>query len=80
MLCENARTEDLGYWDETTSFILAESSLTTNDFAEKVCKGLSAEDDMVFVFDPADMSACYFGNVASVDVLKSFFPKAEKVG
>lgn len=34
---------------------------------------------MVFVFDPEDMSACYFGAVEHEDVLKSFFPKATKI-
>jgi len=34
---------------------------------------------MAFIFDPEDMSACYFGAVDSEDVLLSFFPKAKKL-
>lgn len=79
ILEDNARTEGQGWWNETTAFLLAESNLDTNAFAAKVCKGLSAADDIVFVFDPTDQSACYFGPVESVDVLRSFFPKLKKV-
>jgi hypothetical protein len=79
MLIENVRTEGMGYWDEPTSFFLAESNLHTEPFAAKACKGLSSTEDLVFVFDPTDMSACYFGAVKHVDVLKSFFPKLKKV-
>ncbi len=64
-----------GYWEETTSFFLVQSSLGTPEFSAKACKGLSANDDLVVVFDPSDMSACYFGPVAHPDVLKHFFPK-----
>jgi hypothetical protein len=79
MLIDNVRTVGMGYWDEPTSFFLAESSLHTEPFAAKACKGLSASEDLVFVFDPTDMSACYFGAVKHVDVLKSFFPNLKKV-
>lgn len=79
MLMTNARTKDLGFWDETTSFILVESSLSTYEFGAKVCKGLSAQHDMVFIFDPDDSSACYFGAVAHAGVLKSFFPDLKKL-
>lgn len=79
LLVDNARTQGMGYWDETTSFILAESTLSTPDFAAKVCRGLSASDDMVVVFDPSDQSANYFGALRHVDVLHSFFPKLKKL-
>ena len=79
MLIDDVRTDGLGYWDEPTSFILVESSLNTDQFAAKACKGLSASEDLVFVFDPSDMSACYFGAVKHADVLRSFFPKLKKV-
>ena len=78
-LIDNVHTPGKGYWEEPTSFFLAESNLNTNDFAAKACKGLSAADDLVFVFDSADMSASYFGQVKEVDVLRSFFPKLKKV-
>lgn len=68
-----------GYWEETTSFLLAESGLSTEAFAAKACRGLSAADDLVVVFDPADMSACYFGPLKHVDVLRGFFPKLKKL-
>lgn len=78
-LVENARAEQLGFWDETTSFIIAESELSTPDFTKRICKGLSANHDMVVVFDPVDMSANYFGALAEVDVLQSFLPKLKKL-
>jgi hypothetical protein len=71
--------EGLGYWEDTTSFFLVESTLSTPAIAKKGAAALSAADDMLFVFDPADMSACYFGDVAHPEVLKSFFPKLQKV-
>jgi hypothetical protein len=77
MLIDNCR-EDKGYWDEPTSFILVESNLNTDAFAAKACRGLSSED-LVFIFDPSDMSASYFGAVDEVNVLRSFFPKLRKV-
>lgn len=76
---ENARTKGMGYWEETTSFILAESNLNTPDFTKKVASGLSEKHDTLVVFDPTDMSASYFGKVEAVDVLRSFFPKLKKV-
>jgi hypothetical protein len=74
-LIDNASAEGIGYWDETSSFIVAGSRFSTTDFAERVSRGLSIADDMVVVFDPADMSASYFGTLQHVDVLRSFFPK-----
>ncbi|XSG81216.1 MAG: hypothetical protein ACPW61_08995 [Methyloligella sp. ZOD6] len=78
-LIKAVRQEDMGYWEETTSFILVESELSTNEFAEMASKLLSKEHDMLFVFDPEDMSACYFGAVEHAEVLKSFFPRLKKV-
>jgi len=78
-LIDNAREENLGYWEETTSFILAESALSTPQFAARVCAGLSEADDMVVVFDPSDMSASYFGVLQHADVLRSFFPGLKKL-
>lgn len=78
-IVDNARTENMGYWDETTSFFLVESTLQTPDFARKVCSGLSERHDMVVVFDPEDMSANYFGAVEHVEVLHSFMPKLKKL-
>ena len=78
-LVENVRENGRGYWEDTTSFFLVESSLNTPTFAARASKGLSATDDMVVVFDPADMSACYFGAVRHADVLKSFFPRLQKL-
>lgn len=76
-LVENANSGS-GYWEETTSFILVHSALSTEALTAKICKGLSAADDMVLVFDPQDMSACYFGALRHTDVLRSFFPKLKK--
>ncbi|MCJ2096992.1 hypothetical protein MKK67_31430 [Methylobacterium sp. J-072] len=78
-LVENVRSKGGGYWDETTSFFLVESNLNTPSFAAQAADGLSEQYDMLFVFDPKDMSACYFGAVTHVDVLRSFFPKIQKV-
>ena len=79
LLIDNVHTPGAGYWDEPTSFFLAASNLDTEAFAAKACKGLSASEDLIFVMDPADKSACYFGPVKHVDVLRSFFPKLKKV-
>lgn len=79
-LIENIRTEDLGYWDGTTSFFFVESTMSTYDFGHHAVQGLSSRDDMVVIFDPSDMSACYFGQVESEEVLLSFLPDARKLG
>ncbi|HMJ43687.1 MAG TPA: hypothetical protein VK522_15555 [Pseudolabrys sp.] len=78
-LVDNVHTDGLGYWEETTSFFVVESSLSTDRIAADASKGLSAADDMVFVFDPADMSAYYFGPLKHTDILRSFFPELKKV-
>jgi len=79
LLIDNVRTEGQGYWDEPTSFMLVESNLDTDAFAAKACVGLSAREDLVFVFDPSDMSSTYFGAVHHAEVLQSFFPRLRKV-
>jgi hypothetical protein len=79
-LVENAREKGMGYWDETTSFLFVESSLSTSAFGKRVVTGLSAKYDMAVIFDPQDMSACYFGAVQHTDVLLSFLPNAKKLG
>ena len=68
-----------GYWEETTSFILAESDLDTPSFTARASKALSRADDLLVVFDLADMSACYFGALLHADVLASFFPRLQKL-
>lgn len=75
-LVENVRSENCGYWAETTSFLIVESSLNTPDFSKHATQGLSPEHDMVVVIDPKDMSANYFGPLKHPEVLKSFLPKA----
>src|SRR5436190_14110180 len=77
-LVENVRTKDAGYWEETTSFFLVESRLSTDAFSKSATRGLSATDDLVVVFDPGDMSAAYFGPVKHTDVLGSFFRVLKK--
>lgn len=79
LLIDNIHADGCGYWDETTSFFLITSGLDTNAFSAKACRGLSTTEDMIFIFDPTDMSSCYFGAVKHPDVLKSFFPKLRKV-
>jgi hypothetical protein len=78
-LYENVRIKGRGFWEETTSFMLVESDLDTESFAKKACTGLSAKDDMLFIFDPDDKSAAYFGAVEYPDILKSFFPLLKNV-
>lgn len=68
-----------GFWDETTSFILVNSPLNTNDFAAKASEGLSAKHDLLVAFDPEDMSMAYFGTVEDPEVLSSFFRYAKKL-
>jgi hypothetical protein len=77
---EAVRFEKAGYWEETTSFLFVESALHTDAFTKRVVQGLSAGHDMVVVFDPTDMSACYFGAVEHVDILRTFLPKLKKLG
>lgn len=77
-IIENAN-EGEGLWTDPTSFLLISSNLSTPKFAANVVKGLSRQHDMAFVFDPSDMSACYFGAVEHEDVLLSFFPNAKKL-
>ena len=76
MLVDNVYTPNAGYWEETTSFLLVNSSLHTQAFAAKAVEGLSPRDDIVVVFDPSDMSASYFGPIEHAEVLRSFFPLA----
>lgn len=68
-----------GYWDETTSFFLVSSDLSTPDFVKKASSGLSASKDMLVAFDPGDMSMAYFGAVKHTDVVASFFRSSQKV-
>ena len=77
-IIENA-DEGKGLWSDPTSFLLIASDLSTERFAKNVVKGLSRMHDMAFIFDPIDMSACYFGAVEAEDVLLSFFPNAKKL-
>ena len=78
-MIDNVHTDGCGYWDETTSFFLISSDLDTDRFAAKASKGLSPAEDLLFVFDPEDKSASYFGSAKHADVLRSFFPKLKKV-
>lgn len=78
-LVEAAHRDNDGYWEETTSFILAGSALDTDTFAKRVVRPLSSAHDMAVIFDPADMSACGFGKIENFDVLRSFFPKLKKL-
>lgn len=68
-----------GYWSELTSFILVQSELDTESFARKAASVLSRSHDMLFVLDPSDESACYFGAIEEQEVLISFFPRAKKL-
>lgn len=78
-LLSNLREEGFGFWDETTSFALVESRLGTYELGKRASRGLSQRHDLLFLFDPEDMSACYFGAVEHEDVLLSFFPNAKKL-
>jgi hypothetical protein len=78
-IVDAVRTEDMGYWEETTSFFLVESNLQTEPFAKKASTGLDATNDMLVAFDPEDMSMAYFGAVKHPDVLASFFRTAKKL-
>jgi hypothetical protein len=78
-LIDNVTAQKRGFWAEPTSLLLVESDLNTTSFGKAAVQGLSSRDDLVFVFDPSDMSAGYFGPVQHLDVLRSFFPKAKKI-
>lgn len=68
------RKEDIGFWSETTSFLLVESNLDTRAFTQRAAAALSADHDMLLAYDPEDKSSSYFGAVKELDVLKSFLP------
>ena len=68
-----ARQADAGFWDATTSFIIAQSPLDTTTFGKRLTAGLDSKKDMVVVFDPTDMSMAYFGAVNQAEILRSFF-------
>lgn len=78
-LLDNVRENGHGYWEETTSFVMAESALDTLAFGKRAIAGLSAKHDLVFIFDPSDMSAVYFGALEHFDILESFFPRLQKL-
>jgi hypothetical protein len=78
-LMDNVYTKGQGFWVETTSFVIAASTLNTWQFGTKAVQGLSASDDIVVVFDPADMSMGYFGPIQDVEVLRSFFGESKKL-
>jgi len=69
-----------GLWYDTTSFYLMGSAESTSAIGARLVQGLNAQHDMLFVFDPEDMSACYFGNIGSLGALTGFFPKSKKLG
>ena len=77
-LIDAAKKAGGGYWEETTSFILTQSPLHTAPFTQSLSKKLSHNHDLIVVFDPSDMSSCYFGNLEYIAVLKSFFPQLKK--
>lgn len=79
-LMDNLREEGRGWWDESTSFVIAESDLDTTAYCKRAVKGLSAKHDVVITFDPEDESGGYFGAVEHADVLTAFFPGLKKLG
>lgn len=78
-IIDAVRQKGKGYWEETTSFFLVESDLSTSALGAAAARDLSAADDLLVVIDPTDMSASYFGAVKHADVLRSFFPKLKKL-
>ncbi|MBX9452171.1 MAG: hypothetical protein KL801_10080 [Mesorhizobium sp.] len=78
-IVDAVKTKGLGYWEETTSFFLVESSFDTVSFTKAASKGLSASHDMLAAFDPSDMSVAYFGAIEHPDVLASFFQTAKRL-
>lgn len=78
-LVENLAHGSDGFWFDTTSFYIVGSTENTGAFARRVVRGLSSKHDMLFAFDPEDMSACCFGAIQAEDVLVSFFPRLERI-
>lgn len=68
-----------GYWEETTSFVIAVSTLDTKSFATKASAGLCVKNDILVAFDPEDMSMAYFGPVEFPNALASFFETTTKL-
>lgn len=78
-LVSNLAHQHDGFWFDTTSFYIVGSNENTTAFATRIVRGLSSQHDMLFVFDPEDMSACCFGSIEAVNVLTSFFPRLQRV-
>lgn len=76
---DNELRQGDGFWYDTTSFFVVGSNEDTYTFGRRLCRQLSSSADMLFTFDPHDMSACYFGTIEAEDVLLSFFPKAIRI-
>lgn len=68
-----------GIWFDTTSFYVVGSAENTYEFGGRLAQHLNSQQDMLFGFDPEDMSAFYFGNIEGLVALKSFFPRAKKL-
>jgi hypothetical protein len=68
-----------GFWSEPTSFMFVESELEIDNFATVVSKPLNPETDLLVTRRLNKDSSRYFGNVAHLDVLKSFLPHIKKV-
>lgn len=79
LLIAAARRAEAGFWDGTTSFFIAQSNMSTFDFAASLASGLAKSVDMLVVFDPSDMSLAHFGAVSEPDILESFFDFKKKL-
>ena len=74
-----AKAKTDGLWYDTTSFFVVGSDENTYSFGERLVQHLNSKHDMLFGFDPEDMSAFYFGNIDAPEVLTHFFPRAKKL-
>lgn len=67
-------------WAEPTSFWLVQSSLTIDDFIQRLTAGLNAKTDLVVVRCLAKNASRYFGVLQHPDILKTFLPDIKKSG
>lgn len=79
LLMDMLAFESPTFWSETTSFCIAKSEQSTDAFGIYLAAALSPEHDALFILDPADQSAAFFGNVQDPALLQSFFPDLHRL-
>jgi len=69
----------IDWWDETTSFLLAECIDGVNSLTKRLADRLNLEKDLLVVRRLDGPYARYAGNVPDLDTLLRFMPYAKRV-